>query len=106
MDDYDPPGKSTENRELTPVERTEFKSVLMKIRWPVARVIPELAYSVSALSQGEVYTMDRAYGLKKVLTRLKELKELHRAKITLRPIKLEKGHGGDFNGCFFCSRRR
>ena len=36
---------------MTPEEHHDFRSLLQKVRWPVARVVPQLAYSVSALAQ-------------------------------------------------------
>eukprot|EP00959_Pyramimonas_sp_CCMP1952_P245653 5134125-Pyramimonas_sp.AAC.1 len=36
---------------MTPEERHDFRSLLQKVRWPVARVVPQLAYSVSAPAQ-------------------------------------------------------
>ena len=46
--------KDDEERELTPEEDTVFKGALQRVRWPVAHVVPELSYSVSALAQGSV----------------------------------------------------
>ena len=36
----------SDERTLTKQELTDYKSLLAKVRWPVARVAPQLAYSV------------------------------------------------------------
>ena len=38
--------------KLVETEARDFKSLLMKVRWPVSHVIPSLAYKVSSLTQG------------------------------------------------------
>ena len=46
------PPKRTDpdERPLTPRETTDFRSLLMKLAWPVRQVLPELAYGVSFLA--------------------------------------------------------
>ena len=42
--------EDNDTRVMTPAEVQDFRSVLAKVRWPVARLVPQLAYGVSALS--------------------------------------------------------
>ena len=81
--------KEDDERELSPHEETEFKSALQKIRWPVAHVVPELAYTVSALAQGSEKKVLHLRAVSEATDKLKELQARGCAKIILRPIPLE-----------------
>ena len=43
-----------EDRDLSSDELHEYRSLLAKLRWPVARLVPQLAYGVSALAQKDL----------------------------------------------------
>ena len=68
------------DRPLDAEELAQYRSLLAKARWPVNRVVPELAYGVSALAQlntnkvGEV-TVHHGTELRKLVKRLKVLKD-------------------------------
>ena len=80
-------------RPLDAEELAQYRSLLAKARWPVNRVVPELAYGVSALAQlstnkvGEV-TVHHATELRKLIKRLKVLKDRGRACLYVRKLDL------------------
>ena len=67
---------------------TAYKSLLQKARWPIAHLVPELAYSVSALAQGgDDKKLLHMKALNDVVERLQTLGE--RAVLRLRPLNLK-----------------
>ena len=80
-------------RPLDAEELAQYRSLLAKARWPVNRVVPELAYGVSVLAQlntnkvGEV-TVHHATELRKLIKRLKVLKDRGRARLYVRKLDL------------------
>ena len=52
-------------RELTDQETHQYKSLLAKARWPIAKLVPQLAYGISAFSQkdpkGRILTDRRVF---------------------------------------------
>jgi hypothetical protein len=81
----DPPGLENEDVHM-------FRSVLAKVRWPVSHVIPELAYSVSALAQVRPQDLseDHVKQLNGVVQALRKLSETGKAKVILPKINIEQ----------------
>ena len=75
--------------ELPPKSLTEYKSLLQRIRWPVQKVVPELAYSCSALAQGSQRQWTHVRALNELAARLQDLQRAGRARIVLRPFPIE-----------------
>ena len=73
---------------LTPEQLTAYKSLLAEARWPIAHLIPELTYSVSALAQGgDDKELVHMKALNDVVERLQGLGE--RAVLRLRTLDLD-----------------
>ncbi len=83
------PKKELDERLLTGTEVTEFKRALQKARWPVARVIPEFAYSISALAQGCETQVLHLRALADMQGCLLQLRQRGRAQLHLRKIKVD-----------------
>ena len=70
----------------------EFRSVLMKLAWPVRHVLPQLAYGVSYLaSQVENPTQEDAKRLHLLIKEAKFLNEQKEARIVFPAVDLERG---------------
>jgi len=83
--------KDNGDRNLEKAELTQYKSLLAKVRWPVARVAPQLAYSVSALAQGgDGKTVTHVRALNELVKRLQTLKIDGGACLRLHPLDLGK----------------
>ena len=78
-------------RVMTPAEVKEFRSVLAKVRWPVARLVPQLAYGVSALAQKDSNEKQVLHmrTLNELINRLKEYDEQGLATLRLRKISIK-----------------
>ena len=78
-------------RLLTEMEIKDYRSLLAKARWPIARLAPQLAYSVSALAQstkdGRKLLHMRA--LNEVVDRLQEANARGEATLKVRRVPLK-----------------
>ena len=79
-----------EERDMAPEEHHEFRSLLAKVRWLVARMVPQLAYSVSALTQKDPkgHKVMHLRVLNEVITRLKDYDNQGLATLRTRPVDL------------------
>ena len=79
-----------EERDMAPEEHHEFRSLLAKVRWLVARMVPQLAYSVSALTQKDPkgHKVMHLRVLNEVITRLKDYDNQGLATLRIRPVDL------------------
>ena len=81
-------------RPLDEVELSQYRRTLAKARWPVNRVLPELAYGVSAPAQhttnlvGDV-TTHHAKELDKLVQRAKDIKNNGGARLYVRKLDLQ-----------------
>ena len=82
--------KQNLDRVLTEAELTVFKSQLLRVRWPVHRLCPELAYGVSALSQGAEKKVVHMAVLNDILARLHSLHKEGSARIVFRKTDLSR----------------
>ena len=85
--------KDDDQRELTKEELTQFKSHLAKARWPIARVAPQLAYSVSALAQGgDGKQLSHVKALNELIDRLQALRHDNGAQMRISPVNLTQAN--------------
>eukprot|EP00959_Pyramimonas_sp_CCMP1952_P202077 4225549-Pyramimonas_sp.AAC.1 len=80
-----------DTRVMTPAEVQEFRSVLAKVRWPVARLVPQLAYGVSALSHKDSSEKQVLHirALNELIDRLKGYDKQGLATLRLRKLNIE-----------------
>ena len=80
-----------DDRDLTESEMHSYKSILAKVRWPVARIAPGLAYGVSALAQrnpkGRKVVHMKA--LNEIIDRLQDMDNKGKAKLIIRKIDIQ-----------------
>ena len=82
------------DRPLDEDELSRYRRTLAKARWPVNRVVPELAYGISALAQhnankiGEV-TTHHAKELDKLVQRVKDIRSRGGARLYIRKLDLQ-----------------
>ncbi len=84
-------GGCQDTGDFTESQQHEYKSGLAKLRWPVNRVLPRLAYKVSYLSQKKETDLNIAC-VKMLNDTIQEAKDMvmrNQGQIVLRPIDLE-----------------
>ena len=81
-----------EDRKLGAMECHEYRSALAKLRWPVAHVLPELAYGVSRLAQHNVenITIGEMRKLNGLIQEAKKIQREGGAQLHLRKVELSK----------------
>ena len=84
--------KCSDTDKVSEEMSTEFKSVLMKLRWPVSHVIPRFAYAVSSLTQGarDGLTMGTVKSLNRLVKQVQSVVGTPLTKIILRKVDLAK----------------
>jgi hypothetical protein len=86
-----PSRSEKDDRLLTPSEVTTFRSLLMKLAWPVRQVLPQLAYGVSYLATRVTNAnMGDMKNLDALVKQAKELVSTPQGKITFRAIDLDR----------------
>ena len=72
-------------------ELTAYRSLLMKLAWPVRHVLPQYAYSVSSLaSQSTKATGEHARKLHVLVSAVATASRENPAHLTFRPVALDK----------------
>ena len=78
----------SDDQELNEAQATSFKSALQRVRWATSQVVPELAYSTSALAQGSVKKVLHLRAVNELTDRVQALNRDGQARLIVRPLDI------------------